>query len=131
MLVKLESRVWGGRPATVDRKASAGERVSWDQMSAGWSTVAVEVPAPYEAGEISEESAKAVETPAPKEAWSASSSARRVSEATALCTGGNCAIQSWGGASSGGCRQKLMGLDRVPAELTELAKPWKWPEAVA
>ena len=72
MLAKLESHVWGGRPAPADGKAVAGERVSWAQNSAGRSKAAVEVPAPYEAGEISEESAKAVETPSPKEAWSAS-----------------------------------------------------------
>ena len=40
---------------------------------AGWSKAAVEVPALYEAGEITEESVEAVEIPAPKEAWSASS----------------------------------------------------------
>ena len=74
MLAKLESPLWGRRPVLADGKAMVGERVSWDQMLAGWSTVAVEVPAPYEAGEITEESAKAVETPAPMEAWSASSS---------------------------------------------------------
>ena len=41
----------------------------------GWSKAAVEVPAPYEVGELTEESAEAVETPVPREAWSASLSA--------------------------------------------------------
>ena len=36
-----------------------------------------------------------------------------------------------GGASSWGCRRELADPEMFPVELTELAKPWKWPEAVA